>query len=243
VSGLSLWLESSETAFETSQSRISRWKDSSGRGNDAREFDTALQPTLASNVLNGFSTVTFPFTLANLVVPDHPSLQFGTEPFTIAFVGEWHNSAVSEKGVYEGFGNILAKVNLDSQITGVALFANYPAVYVLVEAQRRLAVQLQLGAASMLSSAFALNDGVYRLYVARRSAADRLEIRINGVPNGWAEIPPDIDVSAPGHDLVLGGNRYNPFDGSLAELVAFKGSLSDDGLRGVEEYLMNKFDL
>lgn len=243
VSGLSLWLESSVTAFDTSQSRISRWKDSSGNGNDAEEFDTALQPTLVANALNGFSTVEFPFKLANLVVADHPSLQFGTDPFTIAVVGEWHNVATPIKGQYGGFGQILAKVEQVLPFNGVVLFANFPQPYADVDAHRRFGVQLEFGRASLLSSSLNLNDGKVRLYVVQRRAAGLLEIRINGAPQGWAEIPPEINTSAPGNDLILGGNVYDRLDGSLAELVMFKGSVSDAELQGVEQYLMEKFGL
>jgi len=243
-----LWLESSETSIEGVGGRVSTWKDTSGKANDATEFDTALQPLLLPGALHGKAAVGFDGNPSNLVVPDEPSLQFGTQPFTVAFVGEWHNSATptlvdGTRFTYPGYGFIITKVIGGTPYTGVAISANAAAPFADVQAQRRLGVQLEIGTANLTSSAFGLNDGVFRLYVVERSAPGRVEIRINGVGQPPYDVPEGLDVSAFGHSLCLGGYLGNQLLGSLAELVMVKGPLTDAELHGLERYLIDKFGL
>lgn len=251
LNGLSLWLESSASTIEANNSRVSKWKDSSANGNDATEPNPAFRPFLAEGTLNGWATVEFDGEPSNLTVSDRTTLQFGAEPFTVAFVAEFHNPEAPEfteennlvTFTYVGYGEILTKVASDDPYDGIAIFANYPAPYNMGQAQRRLGAQLEMGTAGLVSTSTNLNDGNFRLFVVQRSAPDLLEQRINGTPQGRLEIPADIDVSAPGRSLRLGGNAVVPLLGSFAELVMVKGPLTDANLHGLERYLMEKFAL
>ena len=251
LSGLSLWLESAESSFETSDSRVSMWKDSSGNGNDATQLDMAQRPLLALDAINGWQSVKFEGAPSSLVIADDGSLQFGTQPFTIAFVGEWHNSEKPDFMVvdnvihvtYPGYGTILTKVAIDDPYDGIALFANYAAPYSSIPAQRRFVAQLEIGTAALVSTATDLNNSHFRLYVVQRSAPGMLEERINGTTQGRLEIPAKIDASAPGRSLHLGNEMKADFQGSIAEVVMLKGPVSDPDLQGLEQYLMHKFGL
>lgn len=242
LSGLVLWLESNDASFDSNGSRVSKWKDSSKHGNDASEPETALQPRLVTNALNGFSAVKFDGTPSNLIVSDDSSLQVGTESFTVAFVGEWHNDP-TPTSAYPGYGFILTKALTSEPYDGIAISANIAAPFGTVKAQRRLGLQLEIGTAAVPSRANDLNDSRFRLYLVRRNGPGLIEQRINGTEQNSADIPPNIDASAAGQSLFLGGNLYNHFDGSLAELVMVKGALSESELHGLEKYLMTKFGL
>jgi hypothetical protein len=251
LGGLSLWLESSPSSLEATDSRVLKWKDSSGNGNDAWEADPVRQPLLAADTLNGWPTVEFDGEPSNLTAFDRTTLQFGTEPFTVAVVAEFDNSPKPKftqtdnllTFTYVGYGEILTKVASGDPYDGIAIFANYPTAYNVTPTQRRLGAQLEFGTAVLVSTATNLNDGNFRLYVVQRSAPGMLEQRINGTPQGRLEIPPEIDVSAPGQNLRLGGNEVVPLRGSIAEVVMIKGPLVDANLQGLERYLMDKFRL
>jgi hypothetical protein len=252
LSGLSLWLESSTGSIEETNSRVSKWQDSSGNRNDASEADPARRPSLGAEGLNGWSTVKFDGEPSNLNVSDATSLQFGTEPFTVAFVGEFHNSAAPQftlvgdlaSFTYAGYGVILEKTNAYDPYDGLAISANYPVASNRSAAQRRLGAQLRFGAAVLVSESLNINDGKFRLFVVQRSAPGMLENRINGTHQGRLEISAEIDVSAPGRSLRLGGlDSTIAFRGSIAELVMVRGALSESNLLGLEHYLMEKFGL
>lgn len=251
LEGLSLWLESSEKQLEASQSRIWAWHDSSANDNDATMPDTDMRPLLVPGALNGWPIVKFDRTPSSLTIPDRTTLQFGAEPFTVALVAEFRNSEVPQfthdgnvtNFSYIGYGTFLTKVAAPAPYAGIAIFANYPSAYNEAPTQRRLAAQLEFGTAVLVSASTNLNDGRFRLLVIQRTAPGRLEQRIDGTPQGYLEIPPEIDVSAPGSPLRLGGERTVPLRGSIAELVMLRGPLSTSELLGLERYLMEKFDL
>ena len=169
----------------------------------------------------------------------------------IAFVGEWHNDPTPKYTIsgstitftYPGYGFILNKTLPTEPYDGIAITANIAAPFGTVDAQRRLGLQLEIGTAAVPSKANDLNDYQFRLYVVRRSAPGLIEQRINGTQQNSADIPPNIDASAPGRSISLGGNMYNPLAGSLAEVVMVKGALSESDLHGLELYLMSKFGL
>jgi Secretion system C-terminal sorting domain len=55
---LQLWLKA-DTGIVFNGSKISRWKDQSGNGNDAIESDTSRQPVLVNNVINNRPVIRF----------------------------------------------------------------------------------------------------------------------------------------------------------------------------------------
>jgi hypothetical protein len=88
-----------------------------------------------------------------------------------------------------------------------------------------------------------LNDGVVRLYGARRTAGTNLEVRVNGS----VATAVTVSVSAVGVPLSLGLDVANGANqqmmGDMAEVVAIHGTLAGANLACVESYLLAKYGL
>jgi hypothetical protein len=251
LADLSLWLEASSEVGVESDNRVVVWGDSSVHGNDAKQIDSLHRALLKPDAVNAHPAVAFDGMPSNLFIDNSSALEFGGEPFTVAFVGEWTNSDmpvyVQEGGVvksvsYSGYGDILTKVGLAPTYTGLALFANSPGPFATAPTARRFSAQLQLATATLASTATNLNDGNYRLYVAQRNEPSELELRINGSAQGRSDIPISVDATS-GSSLRLGGSTTTPFRGAIAELVIVKGALSSDDLHALESYMVSKYAL
>jgi hypothetical protein len=164
-------------------------------------------------------------------------------------VARWNNSAeyVSPENnggvLYAGWGEWLGKVNLSFPYKGIALFANYPGLFANQPAVPRFAVQLEYASSLFFSSALNLNDNQYRLLVLRRPVAGVGQIRINGHEDGSAAIPSELDVSATGRPMILGGWSTAPFRGEIAELIAIGGAMEETELERLEHHLLEKYAL
>lgn len=247
---LVLWLEATnETCTVDEDQTVSHWVDLSSASNDASTRDGFLQPEYVEAVANGHDALRFePVAVANkpddptaLEVSDSASLDFGTGDFAYLLVMRWSNSTLPTPG-YLGSGAIIAKQSIKPGFPGVLLLANYPAFFADVPASTRLAVQLELGGAFVVSRTDGFAGDDFRLYVARRVGTE-FSLRVNGEHENGSRISPDLDLGATDAPLLLGGNSGMPLRGDIAELVALRGSTSDVDFAALEAGLMDKYGL
>ncbi len=247
--GLVLWLEAS-TCTTDEDSRASLCPDGSLSMNDGTQVDAAVRPKLLPAALNGHSVLSFDggpageasLVVTAVVVADALSLRLGTEDFTLALVARWRNSPQVQPSAYGGYGVILQKAQDTFPYRGYALFANYPAGYVNVNAYRRFAAQMEFGTATVQSYSVDLNDNEYRLCLTQRSP-EELALRINGASNGAIQVAPGIDASAPYVPLSIGGGPGAPLRGEIAEIVLIRGAITQSDLGKLEAGLMQKYAL
>ena len=214
---------------------VSQWRDRSGQGNDAVQYDPDLRPTLAQAGASGQPLVMFrplPGRQGpHLRLRDAPTLRWGLDDFTLFLVA-------SSTNVRPLAGVLFRKVFSPARSDGLQLLAS----------SGRVSVMLRPGAVPYETIRDGLTDGTLFVLGVRR-AAHTLELRVNGEPNGRATGPEvAIDLSAAAADAVLGaGADELPFccqlQGGIAEVIAVKGPLADADLHRLEAYLEAKYPL
>ena len=242
--GLALWLDSAVgvvTDGLPSNPKVATWHDRSGRANDARQEVVGARPRWVNGAVNGLPAAQFNGR-AYLAVDDAPSIQFGTNDFVVALVGAWTNPTIQTSSSF-GWAYLVQKQADQGPYTGILVAANEAGPNSL----GRLFFQVRFGD-SLQSASTALNDGEFRLYLARRRSAapnySTLELRINAAEVGSADVPL-IDASAVGAKLQLGGSAdpQPALQGHIAEVVMIGGPLDDDAIGELERYFNEKYAL
>ncbi len=238
IPGLALWL-TSDTGTVANGVNVTRWADQSGNGNDASQPTQALQPLLVQGALNGHSVVRFGSngTRNALQVADTASLQWGTDDFVIEMVVRYTNTT----------GNILmySKQQIPVPYVGAGLWGNQS----LSTGSGIFAAQVEYQSGYFASSSVGgLNDGMARLYGARRTGGTHVEARINGMLVGAQVTPTVVDVSAVGIPISLGLDAANQEQsqqlvGDIAEVVAVRGTVPTADVVCFESYLITKYAL
>lgn len=244
--GLAWWLEAStcETASigGAGSDEVEACPDSSGNANQAVATAEDTPPVLVDDALNGRAVLRFEGSPSILSVADAPSLRFAQSQFTLLLVARWRNvERVTD--VYGGCGVILTKVGSQHPFTGLALYANYPQYSAHIPAMTRFAGQLEQGSAFALSATTDVNDDQFRIYGMRRLSPVEMELRINGRREGTSQLKSELDASARGFPLVLGGNVIQPLRGDIAEVVAIRGQIGDEDVSRLERHLFEKYAL
>ncbi|MES1183187.1 MAG: hypothetical protein ABUL60_05200 [Myxococcales bacterium] len=248
---LALWLEASADAVSRdANERVLRWADRTSNGNDASERPPYQSPTFVEAAINGHAALRFVPVLgaggvldpSALMVADSQSLRFGTEDFTYVLVMRWSNDQNPDQPHYSGFGVILGKQSSASGFPGVLLLANYPSFFSNVNAATRFGIQLALGGAFAVSYHDGLNEGPFRVYVARRSGSD-VTLHVNHAVEGGTALAANFDASATGQPMFIGGDASTPLRGDIAEIISLKGTTRDADLERLVDYLMRKYQL
>jgi hypothetical protein len=237
LAGLVLWLDGTK-GVQTSGGAVTSWEDQSGLANDATpSAPGSSAPALVANAIGGAPAVRFDGA-SRFVIPDDPSLQFGTGDFVVAVVAR--HTTPSDVGW--GYGLLYIKYQVAFPFTGPALVANYE------EGSTQIAAQLVYHQAVIGTAQEGLNDGQPRSLVMRRRAAPglaSLELRLNGETSATSTGSAyAIDVSAPGRPVFVGGTPdLQDIVGDIAEVVAVNGATSDADVAALECYLEAKYGL
>ena len=239
LTGTVLWLDAGQNVT-TAQSKVSLWSDSSGKNNNAAQANATFQPTLVSGVVNGKPIVRFNGSVA-LSINDSATLQWATDDFYIAIVASYTNSTTASTP----YGMLLSKQTATSPYTGPSMWGNFP----FPSLSSRVALQIQdTNGNYVQTSADAQNNGTMRLYVTRRYGGTNLEMRVNGVTSGAGTQSTNLNVSAPGRPMNIGGvagalSVSQALTGDIAEIVAVRGTLTAQELMNLETYLKTKYGL
>jgi hypothetical protein len=244
--GLALWLDvADERCSVDGDGRIMRCADGSEHQNHADQALPKLRPHLVKTAVSGHATMHFeaPDSQARtLVVTDAPSLRLGKQDFVVALVAAWTNSTDVVEGGYGGYGIMLTKQTMFDPYVGLALLANYPGLASNHPTAPRFGLQLDLDGSYALSSSTKLNDGAFRLLVARRTGLE-LEVRVNGVSETRMQTVSVLDISNEGSPLVLGGVNGSPLLGDIAEVALVGGPVAEPQLEQLEAYFLEKYRL
>lgn len=230
--GLAVWLDSSVGLTSDGSSNVTAWLDQSGNQNKAAPAAPCVAPTRVANSLNGHDTLAFPGVARTcVVVPDSPSIQFGTGDFAIFVVARYSNVRVLGgdntyaplwmKKAADGFGG-LAFTGSDKLSFGESAFGAFTE-----------------------SATGGLNDNRFRRFGGTRRGTD-LEIWLDGSQDSKKTVT-IVDVSQVGRPLTVGAilliSTSNTMIGSLAEIVAVKGNITDAQIADLDGYFKTKYAL
>ena len=236
LSGLRLWLDA-EKGVTSAANKVSAWADQSGQSNNAAQTMLARQPELTVNTINGHPVIHFDGSDDVLKVLDSASLRFGMDDFTIAVVGSWTN-------IQQTYGAFMTKqIEGVSPYLGYSVWANFP------QPSESTTFGFQIDAQSdyTRTTTTGLNDGMPRLFVARRTGST-MEIRVGGTSNQTLTTTAVQDVSAAGYNMFIGGHEQGAgvsqtLLGNIAEFIIVRGPLTATELQKLEAYLKAKYGL
>jgi hypothetical protein len=238
-SRLVLWFDAARGVSAADGARMDEWLDQSSAHNDALQSVVARQPIYTTSGVNDLPAVAFDGETTFLEIPDDATLRFGTGPFALFAVVRGAPATGINAMVYQ-------KSDADDPWAGPALLVNPNKPAASTKAS------FQLDGSTYVNSSGSVGDSVPRLLGGRRfqgSTGTRVELRIDGVPESNVVPNAAVNVDAPGRNAIIGHNGYLPspgfqaYAGTISEICAVKGSLSDDELAGLEGYLLDKYGL
>jgi len=239
---LALWLVG-DMGLSVASNKVTTWTDQSGQNNHATQTVGERQPTQVVNALHGHTVVRFDGVQHALHVAEAPSLQWGTGDFTIEMVVSYTNQTTGSIG--SPYGLFLSKQNQTGpNYTGFGFWGNYQ----LPTIDSVLALQLQAtNGQDVRSTMNGLNNGVPRVFGARRFGGTNIQVRINGALAGEKVINA-VNVDTSGTFLFIGGQEkptgvIQMLKGDIAELVAVGGPVTTSQLADLESYLKTKYGL
>lgn len=233
--------------MRTDDGIISVWIDRTANGNDAiadtqrphREL-IADSHTLGEVIFDGHAMMT---------IADSPTLQWGTDDYTIEVVASYVNDAgpgvASRACLYE-------KTSTVEPFYGVSFTGNAPllggAAPPLVSAISSSIATSASGAdprTNVAGKTMGVNNGAFHLFGTRRTAVRTLEVRLDGI---ISNVDP-ADVSAAGQPVHIGGvpgptgGATDLLTGRIAEIIAIHGPITDTELARLEAYLKGKYGI
>jgi hypothetical protein len=239
ISGLVLWLEASQK-ITAMNGVVSNWGDLSGNGNDAAQATQAYQPTFVPSVINNRPALHFAQGVTTghvLVIPDAPSLNWGTNDYAIWVVAQWDNDPNDPKN---GQATLFNKFKVSGQygLPAPFLYANGG-----TNNQPSGGVTAGGGSIQVLYGA-KINDLAPRSIATVRTGKT-IEIRVNGVSVAQQTAAQLDDVSNVGSPARIGGEigQYRRLNGDIAEVIAFQGTLTLQNISDIESYLKKKYAL
>jgi hypothetical protein len=245
---LALWLDGSFGLVRTDDGIISIWVDRTANGNDAlattRPPHRGLFPgskTLGMVLFDGNSFLT---------IPDAPTLQWGTDDFTIEVVAAYSNEPAQTP---QGRACLFEKMSQNPPfygptLTGNGALASSSASPVVSAVSSWLKVTGS-GQGNVTGHTTGVNNSKFHIFGTRRFGIHTLEVRLDGTSDGINSDVVSADVSTPGQPVSIGGDPVTPdairdaMSGSIAEIIAVHGAITDVELARLEAYLKGKYRL
>ena len=190
------------------------WADKSGNGNNATQATISSQPTTSATLRNFNPVVTFDGVDDQMNIANSLGLS-GTGAYTVFSV--FNNTATTGNRTLIG-GNVANSFTYDLE----------------PDNQRTS----QRGGTAYISGTATLNSGIPQVTTTTRSGNNFLQFA-NGAADGIATNAGSFD--APASLYVGSGNGQNYYQGDLAELIAYSGSLSATEIEKIESYLAIKY--
>jgi hypothetical protein len=253
VPGLVLWLDGAAGIVQNAM-RVSSWADQSGNGNHAGQPTGSMQPVYAATAIGKRACVHFDGASNDgqmLLVPDAPSLRFGTGDFLVVVVARYDNPVMPDWA--HDSAAFFQKAAFMNPNDGVWFFGNTPswAIMAFDSVTSRMWGATYF-AWHVTSQSDGYNDAAGRVFGFRRTGGV-LELRAGGSPAGMANQGGTVDVSAPGAPVRIGATGGSGsgwpeagvarLNGDICEIIAVKGSISAGDLSGIEGYLKGKYGL
>jgi hypothetical protein len=244
TSGLQLWLKADE-GVTTSGSRVKRWGDQSGNGNDAHQADPERQPFLVEGQLNGQPVIRFDG------VDDRLGLSGTNQMSAISLFLVFKLDSGRDQYLPIVFGDVDGEgvvwgISLRSEATGyspdkISIFTGF------------------FGGMQAEAAQCAMFDRWYNISVVTDRTMRSTTLRTNGVDAHVARLDPNapnLTISVPlgnstgtgvggigGTDEVRAPIYHTATRCEVAEVIVYASVLSDSARRGVGQYLGAKYHL
>lgn len=230
---LQLWLRADSGVITNSDGFVSQWEDQSGNGNDAFQTNSSLQPTLASTNLFGYkSAVRF----NGIQNSSNGSYMHGSgllnlpdamTTFTVynAFSTVNAENVIWDIGIPGGYGGSRAATITDGDLHFSFWAYDFSAPFIIPTNSYRIRIdQLDTNLDTLTMSDLATDS----------------ETNFSMSVNGSVSIGAGYYLGGLDTSLLNVGTSRN-FDGDLAEIICYQGSLSTNDEVAVTEYLQNKY--
>ena len=222
LSGMCLWLRGDTGIIADPYGDINRWQDLSGNGNDATQTSAGSRPTLATNSLNGLSSVNF-----------------------VGDIGQWFALPNIMNGASSGEAFVLVQVASNLPATARSLWnlgssgADYfPNTDGTISESFGSTTQYNFG-----SPAYGLDQ--YVLYNVSAQAGQWFA-QIDGATVasfGGNEVSFSSTPSLGCSDLNNPYYNRNYFDGNIAEVIVYGNTLTSEQRAAVNTYFQGKYSL
>jgi hypothetical protein len=231
--GLVVWAD--RTSLPAESQPITTWFDRSGNNHPV----TAFNPGVAPVVVGGFANIESPQEV--LAVQDGTALNFGSSDFTIMVLARC-NSGSSVACVFDDATMSGLDLRLYCNVADVLYAPDAGAPDGIAGPLDRAKLQLTdtsapVGQSVIVSTRDDIPDALH-LYVARRIRGV-LQLRIDSQFQEDMMIASTFDRNAP---LFVGScatlSRSTGFRGTLGALIVIKGSLDDDQLTSIENFVL-----
>jgi hypothetical protein len=240
---LVLWLEEQNISPEGAEGRVTAWKDSSP--NHLLATPNGPGPWLVADAHLGRYGVRFGLKdgkTTRLLVPDHPSLRWGTGDFLLGIVARYRNTALP-KDIPNEYGLLVAKVDTAGPpIPGPGLWGNN--AWPVPETTEILFQTVGVPEQVTGTRSAGYNDDRIHLIIGIRDG-QQLRVRVDGVETRRL-ITTVPDISAEGYPLAIGAHPDGPaqqLDGDVFEVFALSSSIPADQLRALERHMAAKYDI
>ncbi len=223
---LKLWLKA-DAGVTLQGNRVTQWADQSGGNHHALQSDTNKQPTFVSNVLNGqpvlrFDGIQSTITGDYLQGADDLSLTNGLTSFLVFY-------KVNRGGLYE-------------EVPGfVGIPGNYNAARAFYFRGNEMAFS---GWGNDYLSGFFIPTYTYRICTERLNASKtQVDFFDTNGTNDYSTSMVAANLIAPGAGYYVGGlgSQTRNFQGDIAELIYYQGSLTETDRQSIAAYLQQKY--
>jgi hypothetical protein len=246
--GLAFWFDAAVgVTLQPDGQRVSVWEDRSPRKHAARAG--RLGPVFSRDAEHGHPALSFGLVGGETValhIPDHESLRWNSDDFTLGVVLRHRNHAGNEKDPVS-YGLIYAKVEAElAPYLGPQLYANDPWPSYLGIGPTRTGFRFQLVSfqdRGVGSQTDGYDDGNVHLVLALRRR-ELLVLRIDGELVASHVAPAIDDVGTPGTDGVIGASPTRlaqQLEGEIFELFAYAGSTPEEQVEALERFLLDKY--
>ena len=227
-----LWLDAADASTITeSGGAVSQWNDKSGNGRHVTQATAGSQPTLATNAVNGRSTIDFDGN--DLLDNTNAALQRNLSGATIFSVSKLDVDSAGLKVIFQtdtilGTTRSIFDYN-DGTVTGFS-----------AGGRRTVTNSFQRQGISAYSGAVTLNCAVFNYAAATLSLIENGTITVNAAAFQDAGVT-DSDAG----ELAVGALNNNTanWDGYICELLFVDSVVSTDTRQKIEGYLAHKWGL
>ncbi|MBI5386663.1 MAG: hypothetical protein HZA90_18485 [Verrucomicrobia bacterium] len=222
---LTLWLKADAGVTKDTNDLVSRWEDQSPRSNHLTQATAAWQPLWASNALHGL-----------------PVLQFRDDWLARAAV--WGANLFASKAATVFL--VQKQLGSDPRTTTLA-WRGIDEQRLYVHATYDNLISFQVGHPSLGGAVEVPQpanwDDTWHMLSCRRDTTNG-QLRVDGLAiSSNLLFATDAYLVQTG-DLVVGSDHFgNTFNGDIAEVIVYAGTLSDTERAAVEIYLLNKWNL
>lgn len=252
LSGTVLWLDASNAASViTSSGLVTTWKDLTLQHNDAAQSNSTYEPTVDAAAKNGHAAVRFSpaaGSCRHLEIPNAGTgFDWDSSDFAVEIVAKYVNDNTSSATPADNYAMFFSKQVVGADAAGFRLYGNGPDTGVsganTTSAYTEVFKAYDSQNYGVSSATTGSNDGAFHIFGGRLTGTHNLEIRVDGVST--------VNSASSSSSLTntvatsIGGDPSNKYcvDGDIAEVVAYKGTLSDMDLATLETYFKTKYAL